>query len=100
MNGKHILPIGMVFQFLLTVCGGGLFIAGLIGGFYFGWDFAAEDNKSAIALLMVIFGAVLFVLGVLVAVFLYKVMTIQRKDTEKEKEEAFGKEGSEEDSDS
>ena len=65
----------MTFQFLFTVCGGGFLVAGLITGFSCGWDMASDDNKARIALIMVIFGAIFFLLGILIMIFLYKVVT-------------------------
>ncbi len=102
MNNRKLLPIGMIFQFLFTVIGGGLFISGLIAGFSLKWDMSGEDNKARIALLLAIFGGILFLIGILITVFLYKlsVLPSSEKDAgeDADSSETGGEEVSEESS--
>lgn len=69
------LPVGMVFQFLFTVCGGGCLIAGIIAGCKVGWNMELENNLGRISLLLVIFGAAFFVIGIGISVILFKAAT-------------------------
>ncbi len=73
MDNKKWIPIGMIFQFLFTVIGGGLLVSGLIAGFSLHWDMSGDDIRARIALLMAIFGGILFTVGVLMTVFLLKI---------------------------
>ena len=82
MNNKYLLPVGMVFQAIFTICGGGMFIAGLIAGFYFRWDMSLPDNKGRISLLLTLVGGLLLFTGILIMIFLYKAVTA--KDTKDE----------------
>ena len=76
MNNKKLLPIGMIFQFMFTVIGGGLLISGLIAGFSLHWDMSGEDNRARIALLLAIFGGILFVIGIMITVILYRISVL------------------------
>jgi hypothetical protein len=86
MNNKVILPVGMFFQFIFTVCGGGLLVAGIIVGFSVGWDMTLPDNKGRISLLLTLVGGALFLVGIFIMVILYKLVT--SKDTGKPDEGA------------
>ena len=78
----------MIFQFIFTVCGGGLLIAGLIMGFSLGWDISGDDNTARIALIFAIFGAVLFFVGVVIAVFLYKAVSAGNAGEDKKEQKS------------
>ena len=72
MNNNYLIPVGMGFQFLFTVVGGGFFISGLLMGFYVKWDLTLENNYGKIAILMTFFGGIMFITGIVIAILLYK----------------------------
>ena len=69
------LPVGMIFQFLFTVIGGGLLISGLIVGIRVGFDMNLQNNLGRISILMIAFGFLMFLIGVALAIILYKLAT-------------------------
>lgn len=67
-----LLPIGMFFQFIFTVAGGGMFISGLIAGFSVGWDTSQGDGTANISIFLSIVGGIMFAIGIALAFILYK----------------------------
>ncbi len=65
-----------------------MFLAGLIEGFYLGWDMAAPDNKGKISLLLAIFGGLLLFVGIFIMILLYKaIVEISKEESEAKKKE-------------
>lgn len=67
-----LLPIGLFFQFIFTVMGGGMFISGLIAGFSVKWDTSLQDGIANISIILAIVGGIFFVVGIILAFVLYK----------------------------
>jgi len=72
-SGSNVpLIIGMFFQFIFTVFGGGMLISGLIAGFSVKWDTSLEDGVANISIVLAIVGGILFAIGIWLTFFLYK----------------------------
>lgn len=73
------LPLGMFFQFIFSVAGGGSFIAGLISGFSVHFDMSAENNIGKISVLLIIVGLFMLIIGITIFVVLYKLVVNKDK---------------------
>lgn len=71
-GNSFLLPIGLFFQFIFTVIGGGMFISGLIAGFSVKWDTTLDDGVANISIVLAIAGGILFAVGIALAFILYK----------------------------
>ena len=71
-SNKVLLSVGMFFQFIFTVLGGGMFISGLISGFSVKWDTSVKDGVANISIFLSIIGGIFFAVGIILIFVLYK----------------------------
>ena len=71
-GNSFLLPVGMFFQFIFTVAGGGMLIAGLIAGFSVKWDTSLNDGIANISIVLVFVGGIMFAIGIALIFILYK----------------------------